>query len=147
MYNYNNGLHISQTVVRKILFNPLTEHMYYDKISLKESEQMFSGVVALKKIIVVLILLLFVTWSGYNAAAASFLGTPLKYHEIYVMDGDTLWQIAARYVTDQEDIRELIWQIRQINHLDKNASIYPGQKLKIPIRYQDGPGWLNQCYP
>ncbi|WP_373665544.1 LysM domain-containing protein [Sporomusa silvacetica] len=56
------------------------------------------------------------------------------YETVYVKPGDTVWQIAAKYTTDKDDVRELIYEIRQINKLDNNARVYPGQVLKMLVR-------------
>lgn len=54
------------------------------------------------------------------------------YDSITVRQGDSLWSIAACYVSDQNDIREMIIAVRKVNQLDRNARIYPGQTLRIP---------------
>ena len=55
-----------------------------------------------------------------------------NYVNIQVRSGDTVWIIAGRNASNEEDIRELVYAIRTINELDRNALIYPGQILKIP---------------
>lgn len=55
------------------------------------------------------------------------------YDSVTVRQGDDLWSIVSRYVNDQEDIRDVIAATRQVNQLDRNARIYPGQTLKIPL--------------
>lgn len=47
-----------------------------------------------------------------------------------VSAGDTLWGIASMVTTDGEDIREVIWRIKQDNAI-KNEPIQPGQELRI----------------
>lgn len=56
------------------------------------------------------------------------------YDTVYVKPGDTVWQIASKYTTDKDDVREVVFEIRKINKLDNNASVYPGQVLKVPVR-------------
>jgi len=56
------------------------------------------------------------------------------YTTVYVKPGDTVWQIASKYTTDKDDVREVVFEIRKINKLDNNASVYPGQILKVPVR-------------
>lgn len=56
------------------------------------------------------------------------------YETTHVKSGDTLWDIASRYSTEKDDIRQLTYAIREINKLNENAQIYPGQTLKIPVR-------------
>lgn len=57
-----------------------------------------------------------------------------QYIIVSVHSGDTVWSIASRYTNNKSDIRDFIYTIRKINSLDKNAEIYPGQVLKIPIQ-------------
>ncbi|WP_094604934.1 LysM domain-containing protein [Sporomusa silvacetica] len=52
---------------------------------------------------------------------------------VYVKPRDTVWQIAAKYTTDKDDVKEVIYEIWRINKLDNNASVYPGQVLKVPV--------------
>ena len=51
---------------------------------------------------------------------------------IQVRPGDTVWKIAADHTTERQDIREVVAIIRQLNQLDHNGSIQPGQLLKVP---------------
>ena len=50
---------------------------------------------------------------------------------VTVSAGDTLWDIAKRYVEGKDDIRFVIYMIKKRNEL-KDANIKPGQKLIIP---------------
>lgn len=54
------------------------------------------------------------------------------YIEVPVKAGDTVWEIASHYSSDQ-DVREMIYEIKTINGLNHNAQIYAGQTLKIPV--------------
>lgn len=56
------------------------------------------------------------------------------YQMIDVSSGDSLWTISSKYVTDKDDIRQLITAIKHINQLDNNTQIHPGQILKIPVK-------------
>ncbi|MBP2625636.1 MAG: yneA [Firmicutes bacterium] len=56
------------------------------------------------------------------------------YVNIYVKSGDTVWSIAAKYVTDRDDIRDLTQAIKQLNDLNNNTQIFPGQVLKVPMK-------------
>lgn len=51
---------------------------------------------------------------------------------IQVRSGDTVWKIAAAHSTERQDIREIVSVIRQLNQLDHNGQIQPGQSLKVP---------------
>ncbi|TDT63394.1 LysM peptidoglycan-binding domain-containing protein [Fonticella tunisiensis] len=54
-----------------------------------------------------------------------------------VMPGETLWDISKQYKTPDQDIRELIYNIRQANKLD-SVIIKPGQEILIPKTKEDG---------
>jgi len=55
-----------------------------------------------------------------------------NYVNIQVRSGDTVWTIAARNASNEEDIRDLVYAIKTMNELDHNALIYSGQTLKVP---------------
>ncbi|MCK4258337.1 MAG: LysM peptidoglycan-binding domain-containing protein [Halanaerobiales bacterium] len=55
----------------------------------------------------------------------------VKYHHLEVQSGDTLWSLAKKFVKADEDIRDLIYQIRKINDL-RTAEIHPGEIILIP---------------
>ena len=44
--------------------------------------------------------------------------------------GETLWNIAKEYTPDNKDIRQTIYEIKQLNNMT-NSTIYPGQTIKI----------------
>jgi len=53
---------------------------------------------------------------------------PLK---IEVMPGDTLWDIAASHNYYEEDIRAVVYRIKQFNDLN-DGTIYTGQVILVP---------------
>lgn len=73
-------------------------------------------------------LVLITDFSKLHATSHDTWATPCT---VTVEPGDTLWRIAARYTTDQQDIREVIWAIKKHNHLNSTV-LYPGQTLVIP---------------
>ena len=55
------------------------------------------------------------------------------YTSVTVESGDSLWQIAGDYIDSHYDSREsYIAEVRSINHLADNDSIYAGQILIVP---------------
>ena len=55
-----------------------------------------------------------------------------SYIQINIQEGDSVWSIASRHVVKSQDIRELVVAIRELNALNRDATVYPGQVLKIP---------------
>ncbi len=47
--------------------------------------------------------------------------------------GETLWDIVSEYSSGKYDIREEIYHIKKMNHLE-TSYLYPGQELIVPIR-------------
>ncbi|WP_094606829.1 Cell division suppressor protein YneA [Sporomusa silvacetica DSM 10669] len=87
----------------------------------------------MRKTILVLSLVLVILALTPLAISRAFVA-PTTYETIYVKPGDTVWQIAANYITDKDDVREVVFEIRRINKLDNNAKVYPGQALKVPVK-------------
>jgi nucleoid-associated protein YgaU len=56
-----------------------------------------------------------------------------KYVEIYIKPGDTLWDLARKFGNSNKDVRKIVFEICEINHLD-TLNIYPGQMIKIPTQ-------------
>ena len=50
-----------------------------------------------------------------------------------VKRGDTLWAIAERHCDNKTNIQMFVHQIAELNNLDNNSSLMPGQELQIPI--------------
>lgn len=84
--------------------------------------------------IVSITLLLFVggnvsAWVGDDDAYAKSTATAQAY--VIVTQGDTLWSIASLHAAKGQDVREYVFQIKQLNDL-KNVTIHAGQKLLLP---------------
>ncbi|HEX6221736.1 MAG TPA: LysM peptidoglycan-binding domain-containing protein [Acidimicrobiia bacterium] len=63
--------------------------------------------------------------------AADAGGVPGPSTEYVVVQGDTLWEIAAEHVTPDQDVRPLIRQIRDLSGI-QSSTLQPGQILQIP---------------
>lgn len=55
------------------------------------------------------------------------------FDEVIVQQGDDVWSIAQKYVHENDKTRELAKAIHEVNALDKEGRIIPGQVLKIPV--------------
>ena len=56
--------------------------------------------------------------------------TGKEYMQIEVVAGDTLWDIADKYMESDMDPREAVYIIKETNNLN-SSTLTPGQKLKI----------------
>ncbi len=52
---------------------------------------------------------------------------------VVVSAGESLWDIAARYKSDREDIRNYMYKIKEINML-KSSMVLEGQELELPVQ-------------
>lgn len=51
---------------------------------------------------------------------------------VVVQRGDTLWNIAETVATDDVDIREVVFAMKQMNNLEDLGSLKPGTKIQVP---------------
>lgn len=54
------------------------------------------------------------------------------YKDYVVTSGDTLWMIADEITNKTQDLREVVYQIADVNDIGGSDHIYPGQVLKVP---------------
>lgn len=84
----------------------------------------------------ILILTALIITISFCIARDSFSYTKIKYKEIEVVQGDTLWNIAEEQqlynsYCDNKDIREIIELIKQTNNM-KTSELIIGQKILVP---------------
>ena len=46
---------------------------------------------------------------------------------------DSVWTIASRYTAKDEDARELVEAIIEVNGLSADGALRPGQNLRVPV--------------
>lgn len=80
-------------------------------------------------IFILLIILVFKTLVSYQLAKTQY-----QTYEYSVKYSDTIWNIAAKICSENEDlyIRKVVADIKEINSLD-SSTIYIGQTIKLPI--------------
>ena len=83
--------------------------------------------------ITLLILLSVFIVTGLFKVNASWALVDIQYIEETISKDDTLWDIAAEYTFDGEDVRKMIYIIKTANDLDCDV-IYEGQVLRIPVK-------------
>lgn len=59
-----------------------------------------------------------------------FAKSSIEYQEYTVVQGDTLWSIASENKKAGQDIREYIYELREINNMN-DCLLYPNQTITI----------------
>ena len=57
----------------------------------------------------------------------------IEYHK-EVAQGETLWDICAEIATDKEDLRKLVYQAMQDNHITDPVTLQPGQFVIVRVK-------------
>lgn len=86
-----------------------------------------------KQLTVRLFLLMAVAWTVFLlvGGAAEAEVPPRPNIEYTVEPGDTLWEVAGKYMSPGQDRRILVARIREASALE-SSTIFPGQILFIP---------------
>jgi hypothetical protein len=74
-----------------------------------------------------------VSWSTAGQDAGS---VPARTQVVQVRQGDTLWSVAQRMVPAAAP-SVVVDRIRQLNGLDVDSSVYPGELLRVPSTLSD----------
>lgn len=70
---------------------------------------------------------------GFSSiAAASSPAEPRVTYNVIVAPGETLWGIASDAVEPGEDIRDMVSEIKTLNHLT-SSTLAVGQMLEVPV--------------
>lgn len=85
----------------------------------------------LLRFVVFLVLIFVAVWAGVRVAHAGTDASVYTGHQYVVSSGDTLWGIAAGEYGADVDVRRAIYEIREVNHLDK-STVSPGDRLTLP---------------
>ena len=48
-----------------------------------------------------------------------------------VAENETIWDIAKTVTDNEHDVRRTVYSLQQLNGLDNNCTLQPGQKIKI----------------
>lgn len=76
------------------------------------------------------LLLLVTSMITYTVKAYSY--SEIKYIELQINSGDTIWNIAREY-GQNSSIRKDVYEIMEFNDL-QDGYIYPGQTIRVPIK-------------
>lgn len=95
------------------------------------TEKMFQKKIRKQRIVLVGIVIvlgvMLVTW--FNKT-----NPPVKFESVMVQSGDSVWTISKKsnLVKNETDIRDVVAFVIDINELDQDATIHPGQRIMIP---------------
>ncbi|MBR0481440.1 MAG: LysM peptidoglycan-binding domain-containing protein [Firmicutes bacterium] len=81
-------------------------------------------------VLTVCLILCFAVMGIVNTSAAKEK-RDLRFTEVTVTEGDTLWALAKEYGSKDKDIREVIYDICTVNDI-KASDLKPGQTVLIP---------------
>ncbi len=85
-----------------------------------------------ERLVFFIIMIGFVFLGMFGVQKTSYGESVPKYITIKVSQGDTLWTLAKDYVKEDEDIRDVIANIKELNNL-KSSNIKIGQELVIKV--------------
>ena len=94
----------------------------------KQDNQNNNKNILLKHIIVILILVSIIMSIVVLKTSGN---VPENHKEIRIEKGQTLWEIANKHNSQENDIRKLIFDIKELNELN-SAMLQPGDTLLIP---------------
>lgn len=83
-------------------------------------------------IIVAMLIILILSVFIFDFPAAATGDAERKLIPVYVVSGDTLWNIVEEYYQYKGDIRKAIYEVQQINNLE-NSCLQAGQIVYIPL--------------
>lgn len=68
----------------------------------------------------------------FNISIAKSNSEEAEYIDYTITKGETLWSIAKEYTPNDKDIRQTIYEIKQINNM-QTSNVYENQTIKIKI--------------
>lgn len=81
-----------------------------------------------------LIIMLGLLITGFNFLSDMYESTALtktEYTTVEICYGDTLWDIANTYKSNNTDTRKAVYKIREINNIDA-SDLKPGMTISVP---------------
>lgn len=77
-------------------------------------------------------IVIFLLVALFNISVAKSNTPEAEYIDYTITKGETLWSIAKEYTPDNKDIRQTIYEIKQINNM-QTSNVYENQTIKIKI--------------
>ena len=83
-------------------------------------------------IVLVLLMVLIPAFISVNARSNE---SPITSYTVYtVQKNDTLWDLAEEITEDGTDVRQTVYEIRQLNDIDSSQELMPGRQIVLPYR-------------
>ncbi len=96
-------------------------------IRLKKSAAMVYKKLFIAFVVLVIFFAFFIPFTGANRS------TMTKTVPYVVHDGDTVWALAEAICPDNMRLPQVVFEICQINGLQKGGLIYTGQTIELPV--------------
>ena len=91
------------------------------------------GITNRKRFTLFFIMMLLIVCCGFSSVSSYVSGNDgLPIISVFVAPGDTLWDIAISNNPNHKDVRKLIYEIKQVNHLS-TTTIHVGDEIIIPV--------------
>jgi LysM domain. len=56
-----------------------------------------------------------------------------RFDTVVVKPGESVWAIAEKYAGENKQVKELAVAIHEVNSLDSEGRVVPGQVIKVPV--------------
>ena len=84
-------------------------------------------------IFIIVMMLITISIIGYVTGMNTAHGETMEqYATVEIASGDTLWTIAAEYAPEGTDLRQFIYEIRELNDME-SSNIMVGQVIRVPM--------------
>lgn len=128
--------HLEHGLIGGIIMTQTRPHVTFDSRMYKRRPKRRRLVIVNKTRFVlatmIALILLSILFSYMTGTIMSVASTDQSYLEFTVTSGDTLWEIASDHNYYNEDVRQVVYNIKKLNQMN-TSDIYPGQVLIIPV--------------
>lgn len=80
-------------------------------------------------VLTMILLIVIVQFKSYKAYSSTYNN---RYIQVFVKEGDTIWDIAIENIPERYDVRKMVFEIKELNNM-KDVEIHPGDLIKIPF--------------
>jgi hypothetical protein len=87
-----------------------------------------------RRVLVLLAVLVLVSLVLAGRAVATSVADPAEVRTYTVSSGDTLWSIAAGITGSNEDVRDIVIDLKNMNRM-ASADLRAGEQILLPVRH------------